>query len=72
MDEVRVYVVEAYFADGWWVISVPGVPGAFSQARSFVEVEPRAREAIALMLSGDGVVVGVDDFGVDVVCSEEG
>lgn len=45
----------------WWAITVPEVPGVFSQARTISEVEPMASEAIALMLD-----VPKDGFEVEV------
>lgn len=34
---------------GWWVITIPEVPGAFSQSRRLDQVEENAREVIELM-----------------------
>ena len=34
----------------WWAIRVAELPGVFSQARTRHEVEPMARDAIALLL----------------------
>lgn len=45
------YRVETEFgrSGNWWVISVPDIPGAHSQARRLGQVEDVARELIALM-----------------------
>lgn len=41
--------VELGSSGRWWVISVPGLPAAHSQARRLGDVEDTARELIALM-----------------------
>ena len=33
---------------GWWVASVPAVPGAHTQGRSIAEAKNRIREALSL------------------------
>ncbi len=48
-------------SDGWWAIEVPGVRGAFSQARRLEQAEEMARESIALLLD-----VPQDSFDVTV------
>jgi predicted transcriptional regulator/predicted RNase H-like HicB family nuclease len=59
---VNTYTVPATRNDGWWVINAD-VPGAivWSQARRLEQVEPMAREAIALTLdaSPDSFIVNV-------------
>ena len=42
--------------DGWYVASVPALPGCHTQARSLDKLKDRAQEAIALCLEvqGDG------------------
>ncbi len=35
---------------GWWIIQIPGVNGAHSQARRLDDVDRNAREAIAVTL----------------------
>ena len=44
---------------GWWIIQIPAVKGAHSQARRLDDVERNAREAIAVMLDCE-----IDDFDV--------
>jgi len=48
---MRDYRVEAELGQSghWWVLSVPEVPGAHSQARRLSHVEDIARELISLM-----------------------
>ena len=48
-------------ADRAWHIELPGVPGAFAQARRLTDVEHAARDAIARQLD-----VRADSFAVDV------
>jgi predicted RNase H-like HicB family nuclease len=55
------YTVECVRSGDWWAITVPELRGVFSQARRLDQVEPMAREAIALMLDVD-----VDSFHVEV------
>jgi hypothetical protein len=56
------YKVRAVRSGRWWAIDVPELPGVFSQARRLDQVEPMAREAIALMLDvpGDSFDLTVD------------
>jgi predicted RNase H-like HicB family nuclease len=48
----------------WWAITIPELPGAFSQCKRLNQVEAMAREVIALMLDSDPADVG--DVEVDV------
>ncbi len=52
-DETRAYRVRAVRSGSWWAITVPELPGVFSQARRLDQVEAMAREAIAMMLDVD-------------------
>ena len=49
-DEPPAYRVRAIRSGNWWAITVPALPGVFSQARRLDQVEAMAREAIAMML----------------------
>ena len=46
-------------SDGWWAVSVPAIPGLFTQARRLDQVEGLVREAAALL--------GHEVAGVEVV-----
>ena len=48
----------------WWAITIPQLPGAFSQCNRLDQVEAMAREVIALML--DIEPANVDGVEVDV------
>ncbi len=48
----------------WWAITIPQLPGAFSQCKRLDQVEAMAREVIALMLDTDPA--DVDDIDVTV------
>jgi predicted RNase H-like HicB family nuclease len=50
----RFSVVVERDADGYFVASVPAIPGCHTQARSLDELMARIREAIALNLEGGG------------------
>ena len=39
--------------DGWWVVTVPELPGCHTQARSIAQGERRIREALAAVLDDD-------------------
>lgn len=56
--EPRAYRVRAVRSGGWWAITVPELPGVFSQARRLDQVEPMAREAIAFLLDVDAAQIG--------------
>ncbi len=46
--------------DGWWVATVPALPGCISQGRTAAEARKNIREAISLHLSAlaeDGVPI---------------
>ncbi len=58
---VKTYKVVAARGEKYWVLTVPEVPGVFSQARNLAEVEPMIRDALSL-----GLEVEPNSFGVDV------
>ncbi|GAA4919856.1 HicB-like antitoxin of HicAB toxin-antitoxin system [Stackebrandtia albiflava] len=47
---MRTYVAIAERSGDWWAISVPELPGVFTQAKTLERGEAMAREAIALMV----------------------
>ncbi|MHB8620126.1 MAG: hypothetical protein ACYDAG_11255 [Chloroflexota bacterium] len=55
----RIYTVNCQRSGGWWAITIPEVPGAFTQARRLDQVERMARDVMALMLG-----VPEDSFGI--------
>ena len=59
----QTYTAIAERSHGWWAITVPELPGVFSQARRIERVESMARDAISLLLD-----VPADSF--DVVVRE--
>src|SRR5512142_1771009 len=56
------YTVPAVRNEGWWVLTVPEVPGAVSQVRSLASAEEYVREAIAFVAGLDP-----DSFAVEVL-----
>jgi predicted RNase H-like HicB family nuclease len=40
-------------ADGWWVASVPSVPGCHTQGRTLAQARERLKEALAVSVEGD-------------------
>ena len=36
--------------DGWWVVSVPAIPGAYSQGRTLEEAREMIKDATRLLL----------------------
>ena len=57
-DETHGYRVRTVRSGSWWAITVPELPGVFSQARRLDQVETMAREAIAMMLDVDSEQIG--------------
>jgi predicted RNase H-like HicB family nuclease len=55
------FTVACQRAGDWWAVSVPDVPGVFSQAKRLDQVREMAREAIALMLD-----IQPDSFDLDL------
>jgi predicted RNase H-like HicB family nuclease len=49
-----------------WAITIPKLPGAFSQCKRLDQAEATAREVIALMLDIDTAAVGVIEVDVEV------
>lgn len=39
-----------YTEDGWWVVSVPEIPGAHSQGRTLEEAREMIKDAVRLLL----------------------
>lgn len=60
---MTVYDVNIERDGKWWAISVPELPGAFSQARTRDEVAEMARDVIALYLDvpHDSFVVSIHE-----------
>ncbi|MDE0135839.1 MAG: type II toxin-antitoxin system HicB family antitoxin [Acidimicrobiaceae bacterium] len=58
------YRVEVLQSGDWWAITVPVLPGIFSQARHLDEVPAAAREAIGMTLDIDPADVGPIDVSV--------
>lgn len=58
------YRVEATRSGDWWAITIPELPGAFSQCKRLDQIEAMAREVIALMLDVDAA--DVDGIAVEV------
>ncbi len=48
----------------WWAVSVPDLPGVYTQARRLDQVSAMAREALALFLNVDSsqIQVEIDDI----------
>ena len=57
-DETRGFRVRAVRSGNWWSITVPELPGVFSQVKRLDQVEAMAREAIAMMLEVDTDRIG--------------
>jgi hypothetical protein len=60
----RSYRAVATRSGDWWAVTIPELPGAFSQCKRLDQVQAMAREIIALMLDCDPADVG--DVEVDV------
>lgn len=39
-----------YTEDGWWVVSVPEIPGAHSQGRTLEEAREMIKDSVTLLL----------------------
>jgi len=58
-------------AEGFFVATVPSLPGCHTQARSLDQLMERVREAIELYLEVEGLPAGELDFvGIQRVCVE--
>jgi hypothetical protein len=55
------YQVEVRRGERWWVLSVPEIPAAHSQARHLREVDEVARDLIAVLLD-----IPADSFDLDI------
>lgn len=53
------YLVEANRSGEWWAVTVPDLPGVFTQARRLDQVGEMARGAIAMFLDVDPASVQV-------------
>ena len=65
VDEAHGYRVRAIRSGSWWAITVPELPGVFSQAKRLDQVETMAREAVAMMLDVD--IDQISKIEVDIV-----
>ncbi|MFP5488128.1 MAG: type II toxin-antitoxin system HicB family antitoxin [Acidimicrobiia bacterium] len=62
------WTVDVVRSGTWWAISVPDLPGTFSQCRRLEQVESCAREAIALALDVEPDTIDA----IDVRCVPPG
>ena len=52
-DKTKSYALTAVYEhteDGWWVVSVPEIPGAHSQGETYEEAQENIRDAVQLLL----------------------
>ena len=62
----RSYRVAVARSGDWWAITIPELPGAFSQCKRLDQVEAMAREVIALMLEVDSAEIGGIDVDIEL------
>lgn len=55
----KLYQAKAERSGDWWALSVPEVPGVFSQCRRIREAEGMVAEALALFLDVDPTMIAV-------------
>jgi predicted RNase H-like HicB family nuclease len=67
MTDRRTYRAVATYADKWWAVRVPELPGVFTQARKWDEIPDMVRDAIATLLD-----VPAGSFDVQVSPEVEG
>ncbi len=59
---------------GWWAISVPEIPGLFTQARRLDQVEEQVRDAASMLgvcVSGVETVPVLDSDSAEMLCELE-
>lgn len=49
-DNPALTAVYEHTGDGWWVVSVPEIPGAHSQGETYEEARENIRDAVQLLL----------------------
>jgi predicted RNase H-like HicB family nuclease/predicted XRE-type DNA-binding protein len=54
-----IYTARVRRSGAWWAIDVPELPGVYSQTRRLDQVEPMARDAIALFLDVDPTTLDI-------------
>lgn len=54
------YRATAERADGWWAVSVPELPGVYTQGRTWAQAQEMARDAIATLLDVPAAKVAVE------------
>ncbi len=54
---MRVKVVITPGEDGWYVVTVPSLPGCISQGKTLRDAKRNIKEAISLFLEPDEVVI---------------
>ena len=50
--------------NGWYIASVPDIPGCYTQGRTVEQVVERIREAVEVCLESDGDIKPLDFIGV--------
>jgi predicted RNase H-like HicB family nuclease len=64
---VKTYEVVATRSGNWWALEVTGLKMGYSQARTRADIEPMARELIALLTK-----TAEDSFGITVRVEGDG
>ncbi|MGH8794598.1 MAG: type II toxin-antitoxin system HicB family antitoxin [Stackebrandtia sp.] len=47
---MKIFDAIAEHVDGWWAVSVPQLPGVYTQGRTWSQAHDMARDAVALIL----------------------
>jgi len=60
MEKKRIFTLEYWIDDGWYVGRIKEIPGAFSQGRTLEELKENIKDAYNLMLEDEEVEIKSD------------
>ncbi len=69
MKENEYYMIIEKDSEGWYVGSIPSLPGCHTQARTIEELTPRMREAMTLYLEDSDITSSTEFIGVQRVAA---
>lgn len=69
MKESEYYMIIEKDSDGWYVGSIPSLPGCHTQARTIEDLTPRMQEAMTLYLEDSDITSFSEFIGVQRVAA---
>ena len=62
MEKINFTIIIEQGEDGWYVATVPDIPGCYTQGKTVAQVLDRIKEAIEVCLEADGETIAPMKF----------